>query len=261
MRIRASSMSDLFDCGFRWYAKHVLGLKLPSSGAAYLGTSIHLGTAVYDQSRIDHKGLTLDDCIAPMIDKLYDKNADVDWEGESPKKAEPIAKSLLGKYIKEVSPQFEYVAVEAVCHSLTITDLDLELTGCTDRIYRASDGQLGICDMKTGKTAVSADGEVKTTGYKMQISLYELLAGSTLHQPISAPAHIIGLQTGKTDKAQRVGIGTIEGAKSALLGNEFENGYLAMAAKIIKSGDFPANPRSQVCSPKYCPAWAMCKWR
>lgn len=51
--IRASALSDFFDCAARAEAKHLLGRKMPSSPKALLGTAIHKSTAVYDQSKLD----------------------------------------------------------------------------------------------------------------------------------------------------------------------------------------------------------------
>jgi hypothetical protein len=46
--IRASSLPELFDCSARWEAKHILGLRLPSSSNAVLGKAVHAGTALFD---------------------------------------------------------------------------------------------------------------------------------------------------------------------------------------------------------------------
>ena len=70
--------------------------------------------------------------------------------------------------------------MEATCERLEITDLGLALTGTTDRITTNALGELGIADIKTGKTAVAADGTVRTAGHAAQIGVYELLAGAAI---------------------------------------------------------------------------------
>ena len=49
MTIRASALADLFDCQARFYWRNIVGLRMPSSGAAHLGTALHRSTAVFDQ--------------------------------------------------------------------------------------------------------------------------------------------------------------------------------------------------------------------
>ena len=48
--IRASSWPSLFDCAQRFYWQNIVGLRMPSSGNAALGTAIHAGTAAFDES-------------------------------------------------------------------------------------------------------------------------------------------------------------------------------------------------------------------
>lgn len=42
---------------------------------------------------------------------------------------------------------------------------------------------------------------------------------------MTAPAQVIGMQTGKTAKAQRVAMGEVENASPILLGDEFSPVY------------------------------------
>ena len=261
VRIRASSLSELFDCPARWEAKHLRGMRLPTSAAAQLGTAVHAGTALFDQSRIVQAGLTIDDCIGQVVDAIYKPETDVDWSDQSPREAEQIATALHKKYCHEISPRFEFAAVEAECERLDIPDLGISLTGTTDRIYQDQFGAHGIADLKTGKAAVGADGMVKTSGHAAQMAVYELLAEQATGTAIDAPARIIGLQTAKTEASRRVGIGEIHGAKELLIGSDDAPGLLELASGFIRSGNFFGNPRSSLCNPKYCPAHHLCRFR
>lgn len=69
------------------------------------------------------------------------------------------------------------------------------------------------------------------------------------------------MQTGVTAKAQRIGIGEIDGPRDALIGTAEAPGALHYAANFLKSGLFYGNPRSQLCSEKFCPAHARCQFR
>src|SRR5690606_29085576 len=89
VRVRASSLGELFDCPSRWYAKNVLGLRTPTSFKARLGTAVHAGTAAFDAARLEGNPITPDDAAGALVDALYrDRTEDgqedaVDWEGEN----------------------------------------------------------------------------------------------------------------------------------------------------------------------------------
>lgn len=225
-----------------------------------LGKAVHASTAVFDQSTIDGAGITIDEAAAAAVDAIHKPNEDVDWEGESPSDVEKIALSLHGKYCTQVAPTQTYRAVEVQCERLEITDLGIALTGTTDRVRETDDG-LGICDLKTGKSAVGSDGYVKTSGHAYQMGVYELLAQQASGVPITGPAQIIGMNTAKTAAAQRVGTGEIVGARDILLGDDQTPGILQYAANIIHSGGFWGNPKSMMCHSQYCPIHHSCQFR
>lgn len=258
--IRASSLGELFDCPARWEAKHIRRLRLPRSAAAQLGTAVHAGAALFDQSRLDGNPLSADESAGAVVDALQKPSEDVDWEDTSAAEVERMALPLHGLYCREIAPRQDYVAVEATCESLTFTDIGLTLTGTVDRVRATPEG-LGIADIKTSKTAVAADGTVKTQGHAAQLAVYEILAGHAIGRPIDAPAQIIGLQVAKTDKGRRAGVGTIQTARDILLDDGESPGLLRHAANMLHRGDFYGNPHSQLCNPKYCPAYAGCRWR
>lgn len=260
--IRASSIGDLFDCPARWEAKHIRKMRMPTNGKAQLGTAIHKSTALFDQANLDGRALRIEECEGAAVDAIYRPEGEVVWDDDDLKarEAESIARALHGRYCREIAPRQDYVAVEVECTSLTITDLGIALTGTTDRIRRVADG-MGISDLKSGKTAVRADGHVETAGHAMQMGVYELMAERASGLPITAPAQIIGLQTGKTERGQRVATATIHGAREMLIGEPDQPGVLELAARMIHAGAFPGNPRSQLCSEKYCPAHATCRFR
>ena len=258
--IRASSLPELFDCPARWEAKHIRGLRLPKSGAAQLGTAVHAGTALYDQSRLDGSDLTADEAAGAVADVIHHPEEDVDWGDDSPSEAERIGIALHTLYCRDIAPAQQYVAVEATCEALHITDIGLTLTGTTDRVT-ITDAGYGIADIKTGKNAVAADGTVSTGRHAAQIAVYELLAGQAIGTVMAAPARIIGLQVAKTDKGRRAGVGIVRDARALLIGDEESPGLLHIAADMLHAGRFHGNPSSQLCNPKFCPAYPTCRWR
>lgn len=259
--IRASSLSELFDCPARWEAKHIRGLRNPSNGKATLGRAVHASTAAYDISTLEGQGLTIDETAAAAVDAIHNPDEDVQWgEDEKPAEVEKVALALHAKYCKEIAPLQKYKAVEVECANLEITDLKITLTGTTDRIRETEDG-FGIADIKTGKAAVKASGEVETKGHAYQLGVYELLAEHASGLPITGNAQIVALNTGKTAQAQRVGMGEIAGAREVLIGDDLMPGILQTASNIIHSGSFWGNPKSMMCHPTYCPAYQQCNFR
>lgn len=260
--VRASALSDFFDCPARAEAKHLLGKRTPMGGGALLGKAFHAATAVFDQSKIEGQGITPDEAAAAAVDVIHKPDEDVSLEDdESPQQLEDIAVSLHRRYCAEIAPKQDYLAVEVKCERLEITDIGLALTGTTDRIRKVDDGH-GISDLKSGKSAVGADGSVKTHGHAFQVGVYELLAERASGLPITAPAQIIGAQVAKTERGQRVAVSEpIVGARDVLVGEEGQPGILEMLAHMIHAGVFPGNPRSMLCHQKFCPIFATCRYR
>lgn len=263
VQIRASALSDFLDCPARAEAKHLLHLRTPSSGASTIGTALHRSTALFDQSALDGQGLTADECAGAAVDAIHRPQEDVVWDDteEGPKDAEKITVALHKLYCTQIAPTQDYAAVEVLCERLEITDIGIALTGTTDRIRKVGDG-FGISDVKSGKTAVKADGTVATKGHGYQLGVYELLAERASGIPITAPAEIIGLQVAKTERGQRVAKShAIDGARDVLVGDSDSPGVLEVVARMVHSGTFPGNPRSMLCGEKYCPIYNRCKFR
>ena len=259
--IRASSLGEITDCPARWEGKYLLGLRSGTSSAAHLGTSIHAGTAAYDSATLAGSPITITDAIGPMVDTLHDKSVEVDWRDSkwTPRDAERMSIRLLTLYCQTVAPQFEYSGVEVTCENLDVTmpnGVTITLTGTTDRLYKVGDGR-GIADLKSGLRSVDAQGNAKVSPHGAQIGVYELLAEQATKQPITLPAKIIGLNTTKAT----AGIGDIAGARAVLVGTAEEPGLLHHVSAILNAGAFYGNPKSQLCSEKYCPRFGSCKWR
>lgn len=258
INIRASSFAELLDCPARWKAKYIDGLRRPLSSSAWNGTALHAGTAIYDQAWIDESPITADDAAGVYVDRLYHPEEDVDWGEDKPAKAEKTGITLIERYCADIAPTQNYLAVEMPIDDLEVElpEITLRLTGTTDRVRQTPNG-LGIADLKSGARAVGADGTVVTKGHGAQLGLYELLAEFALGKEITAPSQIIGLNTG----TPRVGTGEIKGARAALIGNEAQPGLLEFAGKILKQGLFYGNPKSMLCSAKFCPAHSTCPFK
>lgn len=268
-KVRASSWGELFDCPLRWYSKNVLGLRNPTRGAMQIGTAIHKGTAVFDGAMLT--GMVAADgpvrdlveasvnSAVEAIDKPTDEDGtptQVEYDEEVTQgQAKDYAVKLTAKYCREVAPAKTYTAVEVKCVGLDVATEEgvIRLSGTGDRVEKRGD-QEGIVDLKTGATAVGADGVAKTAGHHLQLGIYTLLSEAELKRPLGA-AKIIGFQT---SSKLRIGEGIVENPKRALVGDGDNPGLIEVAAKMLKSGLFPPNPKSMLCSEKYCPNFSRC---
>lgn len=258
--IRASAWAGLFDCAYRFEGIHLLGLRNVVGLRAALGTAIHAGTAVFDQSRLDGSGLTADDAAGAMVDKLRDPENEFDPARDdlSMSEAERVGLTLVSKYCIEVSPRYDFVAVEMETNPLDIDcggGVVVRLTGTMDRArIRRSGGGVGIADLKSGSAAVQK-GAAVTKGHGPQIGTYELLYEHTTGQPITDHAEIIGLKTKGTPE---IAAGTVRNAKRVMVGDQDTPGLIEFAAEMFKTGRFYPNPKSLLCSDKCCPRHATC---
>ena len=259
--IRASSLAELFDCPARWAAKHIDNLRMPRSAAAQLGTAVHAGTAVFDASRLPGGSpVSADDAAGALVDAIHRPEEEVFWDDTAPNDAERIALALHTKYCHDVAPRQTYRGVEVKCEKLELPELGIALSGTTDRVRETPAG-LGISDLKTGRSAVGVDGRANTQGHGAQLGVYELLAENAMGLHITAPAQIVGMNTGKTPAAQRVGMGEVHNARAALVGTEEQPGLLEHASRLIRSGAFYGNPKSYLCSERYCVAHPTCRFK
>lgn len=262
-KVRASSWGRLFDCAHAWEGIHILGIKSQGSPRALLGTGIHAGTAVFDSARITGDLVSADDAVGVAIDAIEKPESEVDWRDSnlSIREATGIAAVLVTRYCLDVSPKYEFQAVELETKSLVIDcggGIQIELTGTLDRsrLWKGAEG-LGISDLKSGSLAV-VEGKAKTKGHAAQIGTYELLYEHTTGDSITAPGEIIGL---KTSGKPEIATGKILGAKEMMVGTEDSPGLIQYAAEMFRSGMFPPNNQSMLCSKKYCPRYSICKFK
>ncbi|WP_434627559.1 PD-(D/E)XK nuclease family protein [Chromobacterium sp. CV08] len=262
-RVRASSWASLFDCAHRWEGTHILGMHMPSSPRAQLGTAIHAATAAFDQAALAGQTLRPVDVSPVLVDELRNPERDVDWHADelTRRDAERIGLQLVTRYCLEIAPRYQYVAVELEVRPWQIDcggGTVIEIRGTLDRSRARQDAAgVGICDLKSGVNAV-IDGRAKTKGHAPQIGTYELLYEATTGTPVTEPADIIGL---KTSGVPAVAVGQIHNAREQLIGTDDEPGLMDYAADMFRSGLFPPNPTSHLCNPRYCARWRVCKFK
>ncbi|GAP37348.1 PD-(D/E)XK nuclease family protein [Piscinibacter sakaiensis] len=258
--VRASSWGSLFDCAMRWEGEHLLGIRKPAGLRAQLGTAIHASTAAYDAGRLPGGSpLSVDDASGLLVEKLYRPEREVDMAADnlSVREAERIGLSLHTLYCLDLSPRFDFLSVERPLDPL---DIDcgggevVRLTGTMDRA-RVAAGPEGpvIPDVKTG-THVIADGAAVIKGRSAQLGAYQLMYERTEGVP-TAGAQVLALSTSGKPK---VAASPVFDARRVMVGTEDQPGLIEFAADMFRSGLFPPNPQSLLCSPKYCARWATC---
>lgn len=259
--IRASAWGGLFDCAYRFEGIHILGLRNVVGLRAALGTAIHAGTAAFDQANLDGSAITPDDAAGVLVDKLRDPENEYDPARDdlTVADAERTGISLLTKYCLDVSPRYQFVAVEMATKPLDIDcggGVVVRLTGTMDRArIRKAEHGVGIADLKSGGTAVQK-GVANTKGHGPQIGTYELLYEHSTGELITDDAEIIGL---KTSGKPEIGTAPIRNAKRVMVGtDDGQPGLIEFAAEMFRSGRFYPNPKSLLCSDKYCPRHATC---
>lgn len=257
--VRASSWGSLFDCAHRWEGEHLLGMKKPSGLRAQLGTAIHASTATFDQAALAKEAISAYDASEVFVKTLRDPEHEVDYSQDelTVNDAEKIGLVLHSKYCTEIAPTMNYQSVEMPLTPMLIdcgSDTFVRLTGTMDRarVVKSANGKV-INDLKTGARAI-ANGVVSIQGRSAQVGTYQILSEHTDGEP-TVGGQITGLQT---TKAGHVGVSRVFDAKKIMLGNDREKGLIEYAAIMFRTGLFPPNPQSQLCSEKYCSRWATC---
>lgn len=257
--VRASSWGGLFDCSHRWEGEYLLKMRKPSGLRALLGTSVHAGTAAFDKAKLEGAACSVDDAAGVFVDTLRNPQFDVDYhqDGLSVRDAEQIGLGLHVRYCTEIAPTFEYTDVETTLDPMEINcggGVIIRLTGSMDRARVANvHGGIVIPDVKTGARIMS-DGVPQTKGRSAQTGTYQLMYEQT-KQVRTEGAQIIALSTsGKNE----VGVSPVFDARRVMVGTDDTPGLIQHAAEMFRSGLFPPNPQSALCSKKYCSRWDNC---
>ncbi len=202
VEVRASSWGSLFDCAYGWEGVHLLGMRKASGLRATLGTAIHAGTAAFDQARLDGHAISADDAAQELIDALYRPTEEVDYKQDpslSLDAAERIGLTLHTRYCTEISPLFQFKAVEMKLDPLEIdcgNGVTIRLKGTMDRARVAkAEGGVVIPDIKSGSRLIDGKtGEVSIKGRSAQLGAYQLMYEHTADEP-TVGGQILALQT------------------------------------------------------------------
>jgi hypothetical protein len=262
VKIRASGLGEIFDCARRWKGRTIDGDKGQTHGRSHLGSSVHYGTAWYDNERTLDGGCPDTETAIDKFLEFFRAEDHVMWSDIPKQKAEQIGIQLTSKYCLEISAQYEWIKVEATCEPIEITmpnGIIFELTGHVDRVY-TRDGKYGVADFKSGGRVIAADGSLAVDKHGLQLACYELLeimaAEATGHK-MELPALIVGFSTsGDLDILTE----EVPNPRELLFGDGDYMGYLMGAAAIIEHQLYLGNTKSQLCGPRYCNSFDKCEY-
>ena len=263
IKVRASSWGALFDCAYKWEWEILYGHRKPVGIRAVLGTAVHASTAVFDQSLISHEHLRIDDAAEVFVRKLHNPEYEVDYTADDidAPTAERIGLALHRMYCADIAPHMSYTDVEMTLKPFDIDcgdGLTITLTGTMDRArvsMKPHTNKPVIPDIKTGKRVV-AKGHAVMKGRSAQLGTYELLYEHT-RGIATGGAQIVALNA---TTAPKVAVSPVFDARKVMVGTAQEKGLIEYAAEMFRSGLFPPNPQSMMCSPKYCARWNHCNF-
>ena len=205
--------------------------------------------------------MTVDEAAGLFVDTLRNPERDVDYQQDelTVNEAERIGLQLHTLYCLDVSPRFVFSSVEATMQPLDIDCGDgtvIRLTGTMDRARVATTPAGAVIpDIKTGSRVIE-HGAVKIKGRSAQLGTYQLMYERERNE-LTAGAQVIALQTSSKPQA---GASVVFDAKRVMVGTETQPGLIEFAADMFRTGLFPPNPQSMLCSPKYCARWATCNF-
>lgn len=262
LTVRASAWGSLFDCAHRFEGEQLLGMRKPKGLRTQLGTALHASTATFDKGRLPGADpVTVDQAAGIFVDTLKHPEDEVDYSQDdlAPRDAERIGLSLHTRYCLDISPTFRFKSVE---QKLEPVDIDcgsgtyVRLTGTMDRARIAeTSGGIVIPDVKSGARVVS-DGRAVIKGRAPQLGTYQLIYEQN-EGIVTLGGQIIALHTSSKPAAA---VSPVFDAKRVMLGTEQAPGLIEHAAAMFRTGLFPPNPQSVLCSPKYCARWDHCQF-
>jgi len=266
LSVRASSWGELFDCSYRWEGTHLLGMRKPAGLRAQLGTALHASTATFDKGRLPGgTPISPSEAAEVFVDALKNPEQEVDYAQDKldRREAEAIGLKLNRDYCVDVSPRFKFKSVE---QKLAPVDIDcgsgvyVRLTGTMDRARVAqTTGGIVIPDVKSGARVIS-DGQAVTKGRAPQVGTYQLLYEQS-EQLNTIGGQIIALHTSTKPSTA---VSPVFDAKRVMLGIAETRdapgvpGLIEHAAAMFRTGLFPPNPQSILCSDRYCARWDKC---
>lgn len=242
-------MPDLWDCPARWAAKNLDGKRSWSSAEALLGTAVHAGTAVFDRERATGHPIQASEAALAIVDAIAEGAKDVAWQagGLTQIGIREDAMKTHFRYCADILDRPAWTEVETKLDPITLEfgDVAMTLTGTEDR-GRLHNGIWISSDVKTGRG-------FKPGAYVSQVGEYAVLRSAKSGLPT----------VGQLDHTTQAGITShhLPDVTAAMLGDGDRPGLFETAARMIGTGLLYGNPKSMLCTRKFCPVFSTCSFR
>jgi hypothetical protein len=249
-----SGASGYLACGFKWFARHVLHLPDPPTGALTMGSAVHAAINANFEQKIETKR----DLPPAGVKAVYDEAWSLMVKGEYPARYEggkpslptefrddedpaelkKLGETLTLKYLDEACPEIEPQAVE---FNVTGSINGVRVRGYIDLL----DAQGCVIDLKT---AARTPSEI-SSDYRFQVATYRQLLGGI----VTGEARVDTLVKIKTPKLVQIGCTIDQSDVTAV-----EQLY-PVVQRGIRGGFFAPNRSHYLCSRKYCGFWRECE--
>lgn len=269
IKIRCSSLSGWPDCGRRSAARMFgniverLGFKLRRPGmsiGASIGSSVHRGAEILlnekaASGKLPPVTVATDGAIETLHEKVREDAAMMDRETPSLNEAEQQVRRMTSAYAAHVAPDVDPETIEKRLEArIPWAVNNLVLSGQSDVLAREPNR---LRDLKTGKGRYGSHRPqfggytllARTHGYKCDEIVEDFVQRVGLRAPQPKPI-VKHYDLQGCEQAAVAVIRQIDTSLHVFLNGDPERG--------VAPGDpsaFTANPNSNLCSEKWCPAW------
>jgi hypothetical protein len=228
-------------CARQYEFRYLQNITSPPGVALIEGSSCHVALEHNNGQKIEsHKDLEAKEVAECFADTFSEKSKEIeDWESETKDKVIDRGTKLLNKYMGDISPVIQPLAVEKEFRANLIIDEEpVEVLGYVDV------EQEGILSDYKVVGRVKSQGD---TDNSLQLATYGVATGTP-------EAEFICLCKTKTPKIERVK--TLLNDKTSQWAAE----VIAGVVRAISLGAFPpCDPTHWCCSERFCGYWHLCR--
>lgn len=266
LTLRPSSIGSYISCQWQWYNVHILNRNTIPSARAALGTSIHKVAEVILNEAIEtrHKDLNIskaNDIAIQEYNELLKKDEPVFEDGDT---KESIEKEILNgtkSWLDDIAPIIDIpIAVEKFYEVKTPNNpIFARVAGSIDYV-----GENTLHDIKSTRRKPTLQN------YDLQQGCYALLrekngenVDSVKIQAVilgkkETKGQILDLIKDSTDPFRE--LNDIKNQSRYIINNILEKAKVLNTDTINPEILFTGNPKSMLCSPKYCSLYNECKF-
>lgn len=278
-RFSHSLISDVLDnCAYKAYLERIVGLPRETNGRLAVGSAYHAAIEAHEhERRVYHmtrgakgnpEGVDQGTAADRGLDSL--KHAGVDWEADdmSGDDACDMLLAAIGHWYETTIPegqpgaggslrdrvlQWRPVSVEVFWKLWMPAQTSIPVVGAADCVYLTGDDRLVVVDHKSANSFSSwkHDGD----GKRDQAAMYVLAAMRSPLLPATRgdlpefEYHIARTKAGKNANFEGVRCIAIDVDRVDL---DFVKTRIGLAHDRMLDGNFPKNPDSWLCSPRWC---------